>query len=162
MTSGGANSYWNLLIYLVQKYTNKEIAILAGKYFEVDIDRNNQGFYSIFEGCRYHNGSSVHKVQDYIEQHYHGNLTLKKLSEISRLGFRTVQRKFKKVTKYTVFTYIQKIRVESAKKLLEREKSIDEVMNETGYKNSEAFRRIFKRETGLSPIQYKKRYKTLS
>jgi len=158
-TSGGANSYWNLLIYLIKKFTNNEIAIQAGKYFEIDIDRNNQGIYTVFEGSRYHNDSSIHRVQDYIEHHYNENLTLEDLAELSNLGFRTFQRRFKKATQHTVVSYIQKTRVESAKRLLERGNlPINDIMNEVGYNDPEAFRRIFKREAGIAPMQYRTKY----
>jgi len=158
-TSGGANSYWNLLIYLIKKFTNNEIAIQVSKYFEIDIDRDNQGIYTVFEGSRYHNDSSIHKVQDYIEHHYNENLSLENLAEISNLGFRTFQRRFKEATQHTAISYIQKIRVESAKRLLERESlPINDVMIEVGYNDHEAFRRIFKRETGVAPMQYRKKY----
>ncbi|PRD45583.1 GlxA family transcriptional regulator [Sphingobacterium haloxyli] len=158
-TSGGANSYWNLLLYLVRKLTNNGIAIQASKYFEVDIDRDNQGIYSVFEGNRYHNDASIHKVQDYIEHHYSQSLTLRGLAEISGLGFRTFQRRFREATQHTAISYMQKIRVESAKKILERENlPIADVMFEVGYTDLEAFRRIFKRETGVAPMQYRKKY----
>src|SRR5690554_2348076 len=158
-TSGGANSYCKLLICLIKKFTNNEIAIQDGKYYEIDIDRNNQGIYTVFEGSRYHNDSSIHKAQDYIEHHYNENLSLEDLSKISNLGFRTFQRRFKKATQYTVVSYIQKIRVESAKRLLERESlPINDIMNEVGYNDAEAFRRIFKRETGIAPMQYRTKY----
>ncbi|QNL51073.1 helix-turn-helix domain-containing protein [Olivibacter sp. SDN3] len=160
-TSGGANSYWNLLIYLVKKFTNPEIAVQTSKYFEIDIDRDNQGIYTIFEGSRYHNDYSIHRVQDYIEQHYPEHLSLEKLADIAKLGFRTFQRRFKKVTQYTVVAYIQKIRVEAAKRLLEREiLPVNDVMNKVGYNDTEAFRRIFKRETGVAPMQYRTKFQS--
>lgn len=161
-TSGGANSYWNLLIYLIKKFTNNEIAIQASKYFEIDIDRDNQGVYTVFEGSRYHNDPAIHKVQDYIEHHYNENLSLENLAEISNLGFRTFQRRFKEATQYTAISYMQKIRVESAKRLLERESlPINDVMIEVGYSDPETFRRVFKRETGVAPMQYRKKYQFL-
>lgn len=158
-TSGGANSYWNLLIYLVSKLSNREIAIRIGKYFEVDIDREDQSPYSVFEGSRYHNDEAVHKIQDYIERHYQDQLNLEKLADMALMAQRTFQRRFKKATTHTVITYIQKRRVEAARKLLEQDAlAISEVMYEVGYTNPEAFRKIFKREASLSPIQYRNKY----
>ncbi|MCX2680009.1 helix-turn-helix domain-containing protein [Galbibacter sp. EGI 63066] len=158
-TSGGANSYWNLLIYLVGKFSNHEIAVQTGKYFEVDIDREDQGSYTTFEGSRFHNEDAIHKVQEYIERHYQDKLSLEKLADVAQLGQRTFQRRFKKATNHTVITYIQKMRAEAAKKLLEQNTlTISEITAEVGYYDPEAFRKIFKRETGLSPMQYRAKY----
>src|SRR5690606_29119734 len=141
-TSGGANSYWNLLIYLVGKFSNHEIAIRTGKYFEIDIDREDQNPYSIFEGSRFHNDEAIHKIQEHIERHYQDQLNLEKLAEMAQLGQRTFQRRFRNATNHTVITYIQKMRVEAARKLLEQGVfSISEVMYEVGYNNPEAFRK---------------------
>jgi transcriptional regulator GlxA family with amidase domain len=158
-TSGGANSYWNLLIYLVGKFTNHEIAIRTGKYFEVDLDRESQSPYSIFEGSRFHEDESIHKVQEYIERHFQEALNLELLAEIAQLGERTFQRRFKNATKLTAISYIQKTRVEAARKLLEQDNlTVSEIMYDVGYNDPEAFRKIFKRETNLTPMQYRSKY----
>lgn len=95
-TSGGANSYWNLLIYLVGKFTAREIAIRTGKYFEVDLDRNEQGLYSSFEGSRFHSDEPIQKVQNYLERNYQEKPDMEQLSKLSCLSLRTLQRRFKK------------------------------------------------------------------
>ena len=161
-TSGGANSYWNLLIYLVGKFSNHEIAIKTSKYFEVDMDRVDQASYAVFEGSRLHDDEAIHRVQDYIERHYQDRLNLEELADIAQLGRRTFQRRFKRAAHYTVNTYIQKIRVEAAKKFLEYDGlTVSEIIYEVGYTDFEAFRKIFKRETGLSPLQYRSKYQLI-
>ncbi|MBK1439258.1 helix-turn-helix domain-containing protein [Parapedobacter sp. ISTM3] len=158
-TSGGANSYWNLLVYLVGKFSNYEIAVKTSKYFEVDMTRIDQASYAIFEGSRLHNDNAIHRVQDYIERHYQDRLNLEGLADIGQLGQRTFQRRFKRATHHTVNTYIQKMKMEAAKKFLEHDDStISEIIYEVGYTDFEAFRRVFKRETGLSPLQYRTKY----
>ncbi|WPR77376.1 GlxA family transcriptional regulator [Algoriphagus sp. NG3] len=158
-TSGGANSYWNLLIYLVGKFSNHEIAIKTSKYFEVDMDRVDQGSYEIFEGSRLHNDEAIHKVQDFIERQYQERLNLEELAEVAQLGQRTFQRRFKNAAHHTVNTYIQKVRIEAAKKFLEYDAlSVSEIIYEVGYTDFEAFRKIFRRETGLSPMRYRLKY----
>jgi len=79
-TSGGANSYWNLLVYLVQKYTSREIAIKASKYFEVELDRKNQTHFLIFEGNKHHDDELVKQVQENIENSYQQKLTIDELA----------------------------------------------------------------------------------
>src|SRR5690606_4817748 len=98
--------YWNLLIYLVGKFSNHEIAIKTSKYFEVDIDRVDQGSYIVFEGSRLHDDEAIHRIQGYIERHYQDRLNLEELADIALLGQRTFQRRFKRATHHTVNTYI--------------------------------------------------------
>lgn len=158
-TSGGANSYWNLLIYLVRKFTSHEIAVQVSKYFEIDIDRDNQGLYSSFEGSRFHLDEPIHRIQNYLDRNFHEHLNLQELSALAMLSHRTFQRRFKKATHHTVFSYLQKIRVEAAKRLLEQNSlTVSEIMYEVGYQDPEAFRKIFRRETSLSPQQYRAKY----
>lgn len=158
-TSGGANSYWNLLIYLTEKYTNREIAIRASKYFEVAMERDNQSQFRIFEGYKQHGDEPILKAQGFIEANFQDNITIQQLADFCKLGRRTFQRRFKKATYYTVVEYIQNVRVEVAKKLLEANRlTISEVMFETGYNDPKAFREVFKKTTGISPNYYKSRY----
>lgn len=93
-TSGGANSYWNLLIYLVQKFTNRDIAIRISKYFKVDMDRNNQAPFMIFEGYKHQTDERILEAQEYIEQNYKTEITIGFLSEKFNRSRRTFQRRF--------------------------------------------------------------------
>lgn len=158
-TSGGSNSYWNLLVYLVEKYADRETAIRASKYFEVDLDRNSQSPFMIFEGCKSHEDSQVHLAQDFIENNYQEKISIEQLAQLSTLSRRTFQRRFKKCTHFVVVDYLQKVRVEAAKKLLETNRlSVNEVMVEVGYNDPKAFRDVFKKVSGMSPLMYKNRY----
>lgn len=158
-TSGGSNSYWNLLIYLIEKYTNRELAIRASKYFEVEMDRDNQSFFRIFEGHKLHGDEPILKAQGFIESNFQDKITINQLADFCNLGRRTFQRRFKKATYHTVVEYIQIMRVEMAKKLLEESRlNVSEVMIETGYKDPKAFREVFKKTTGIPPNYYKNRY----
>ncbi|MFY0255097.1 GlxA family transcriptional regulator [Chitinophaga sp. 30R24] len=158
-TSGGANSFWNLLIYLIEKYVDREIAILASKYFEIEIDRSNQSSFTIFKGQREHQDELVRRAQDFIEQHFQEKITVEQLSSMFAIGRRSLERRFKKATNNTVSEYIQRVKVEAAKKGFESSrKNINEVMWEVGYSDTKAFRTIFKKTTGLSPLEYRNKY----
>lgn len=158
-TSGGANSYWNLLVHLVGKLTDHEIAARTSKYFEVDLDRDNQGAYSMFEGCRFHSDEPIQKVQNYLERHYNELLSLDALAGMAGYSVRTFQRRFKKATHCTVVAYLQKLRVEAAKQMLvQAVLTVNEIMYEVGYYDSDAFRKVFKKETGLTPSGYRKKF----
>jgi transcriptional regulator GlxA family with amidase domain len=158
-SSGGANSFWNLLIYLIEKYTDRDMAILASKYFEIEIDRDNQSFFTIFKGQREHQDESVKQAQEFIEQNFQDKITVEQLSSMFAVGRRSLERRFKKATSNTVSEYIQRVKVEVAKKGFESSrKNINEIMWEVGYSDTKAFRTIFKKTTGLSPLEYRNKY----
>lgn len=158
-SSGGANSFWNLLIYLLEKYTSREIAILASKYFEIEIDRDCQSAFTMFKGQMDHQDDSVKKAQEFIEKNFQEKITVDQLSNMFAVGRRSLERRFKKATCNTVAEYIQRVKIEAAKKGFETSrKNITEIMYEVGYSDTKAFRTIFKKTTGLSPIEYRNKY----
>ncbi|SEW39100.1 GlxA family transcriptional regulator [Chitinophaga arvensicola] len=158
-SSGGANSFWNLLIYILEKYTDRDLAILASKYFEIEIDRTNQSTFTIFKGQREHQDESVKQAQEFIEQNWQDKITVEQLSSMFAVGRRSLERRFKKATSNTVSEYIQRVKVEVAKKSFESSrKNINEIMWEVGYSDTKAFRTIFKKTTGLSPLEYRNKY----
>lgn len=158
-SSGGAASYWNLLLYLVEKYTNRETAILASKYFAIDIERNTQSFFMMFNGQKDHEDEEIKKAQDFIEQNYQEKISVDQLADYCAVGRRSFERRFKKATNNTVAEYIQRVKVEAAKRSFENSrKNINEVMYDVGYTDTKAFRTVFKRITGLTPIEYRNKY----
>jgi transcriptional regulator GlxA family with amidase domain len=158
-SSGGANSFWNLLLYLMEKFTDREMAILCSKYYQIEIDRDSQSPFIMFKGQRDHLDDDVKKAQEYIENHFRERITVDQLSSMFAMGRRSLERRFKKATSNTVTEYIQRVKVEAAKKSFETSrKNVDEIMDDVGYSDNKAFRSIFKRTTGLSPVEYKNRY----
>jgi len=158
-SSGGGNSFWNLLLYLLEKYTNRQMAIQCAKYFEIEIDRTNQSPFMMFIGPRDHNDEPIKQAQGFIENNFQSKITVDQLSLIFGIGRRTLERRFKKATYNTVSEYIHKVKIEAAKKSIEAgRKGIDEVMRDVGYTDTKAFRTIFKKTTGLSPIEYRNKF----
>lgn len=158
-TSGGANSYWNLLLHLVEKYTNRATAVLISKYFAIDISRNSQSVFTIFNGQKNHDDNEINKAQAYIEQHFEAKFTVDDLAGKLALGRRSFERRFKQATNNTVMEYIQRVKIEAAKRILENsQKNITDVMYEVGYTDVKSFRSTFKKITGLSPLDYKNKY----
>ena len=158
-SSGGANSYWNLLLYLLEKYTNRNIAILASKYFAIDIDRESQSAFMLFEGQKGHEDEDILKAQYFIEKNYMEKITVDQLADMLSIGRRSFERRFKKATNNTVVEYIQRVKIEAAKRSFESSrKNINEVMFNVGYTDTKAFRTIFKKITGLTPIEYRNKY----
>ncbi len=162
-SSGGAASYWNLLLYLIEKYTSREIAILASKYFAIDIERNTQSFFMMFNGQKDHEDQEIKKAQEFIENNYQEKISVDQLADYCVVGRRSFERRFKKATNNTVAEYIQRVKVEAAKRSFENSrKNINEVMYDVGYTDTKAFRTIFKRITGLTPVEYRNKYNKMA
>lgn len=158
-SSGGAYSFLNLLAYLIEKHAGREIAVRIAKTFMIDIDRESQSPFIIFNGQKGHEDESIRKAQEYIERNYQDKITVDQLAGMLALGRRNLERRFKKATANTVVEYIQRVKIEAAKKQLESgRKNVNEVMYDTGYSDEKAFRTVFRKITGLSPLAYKNKY----
>lgn len=158
-TSGGAYSFLNLVLYLVEKYVGREIAVLCSKFFEVDIDRYHQSQFAIFQGQKEHEDQAILKAQQYIESHVHQKLSIDDIADMVAISRRNFIRRFKKATHNTPLEYIQRVRIEAAKRFLESSSmSIYEVMFEVGYQDTKAFRNLFRKLTGLTPKEYRQKY----
>ncbi len=158
-TSGGAYSYLNLILYLIEKYAGRDIAILISKAFMIDIDRSSQSPFIMFRGQKEHEDDQIKKAQEFIENNYQNKITVDQLASMLALSRRNLERRFKKATANTVVEYIQRVKIEAAKMTLESSReNISEVMYKVGYTDTKAFRTIFKKITGLSPIQYRNKY----
>lgn len=158
-SSGGSNAYWNLLVHLVEKYAGREMAIHAAKYFVIDLDRDVQSPFIIFNGLKDHDDELIKNVQAYIEQNYTEKLTVDQLAVTFNITRRTFERRFKQATRNTVAEYIQRVKIEGAKKQLEiGRKSVSEVMIDVGYMDTQTFRDVFKKITGMTPVDYKHKY----
>ncbi|WP_276373470.1 helix-turn-helix domain-containing protein [Chryseolinea sp. H1M3-3] len=162
-SSGGANSYWNLLLYLLEKYTDREIAIVAAKVFAVEFDRKSQSPFIMFNGQKGHEDESVKKAQEFIENNVAYRISVEDLAMRLAVGKRNFERRFKKATNNTPVEYMQRVKIEVAKKCLETSrKSVNEIMYDVGYTDTKAFRSVFKKITGLSPVDYRNKYSKIA
>lgn len=158
-SSGGATSYWTLLLYLVEKYTSREMSIMASKFFLLEMGKNSQSPFVMFKGQKDHDDCEIVRAQEYIEKHYQTKLTVDELADKYGIGRRTFERRFKKATSNTVVEYMQRVKMEAAKKQLESgRKTVGEVMHDVGYTDTKAFRDVFKKVTGMSPVDYRAKY----
>ncbi len=158
-TNGGAYSFLNLLIFLVEKYYDRETAIYCSKIFQIEMDRNSQSSFSIFTGQKLHGDEMVEKAQAFIESRSHEKISMEDLSSKFAVGRRNFDRRFIKATGNTPVEYTQRVKIERAKKALESSrKTVNEVMYEVGYADVKAFREVFRKITGLSPLTYRLKY----
>jgi transcriptional regulator GlxA family with amidase domain len=158
-TNGGAYSFLNLMIYLVEKYYDRPTAIFCSKVFQIEMDRQSQSPFTIFTGQKLHGDEMVKKAQAYIEAHLDEKISVEYLSAKFLVGRRNFDRRFIKATGNTPVEYLQRVKIESAKKAFETSgKTINEVMYDVGYSDVKAFREVFKKITGMSPLEYKGKY----
>ena len=162
-SSGGAFSYLNLILYLVEKYAGRQIAVFLSKAFQIDIQRHSQSPFVIFRGQKEHTDEPIKKAQEFIEKNVQEKLTVDQLASLCALSRRNLERRFKKATSNTVVEYIQRVKIEAAKMSFESSRdNVNEVMYKVGYSDTKAFRTTFKRITGLSPVQYRNKYNRMA
>lgn len=158
-TNGGAFSFLNLIIYLIEKYYDRQTAMYCVKVFQIDMDRHLQSEFSIFNGYKNHDDKDVHEAQVYLESNYQDKISIRDLSNTLNVGRRNFDRRFIKATGITPLEYLQRVKIEAAKKSLENtRKTVNEIMYDVGYNDMKAFRNVFSRITGISPNNYKLKY----
>lgn len=158
-TNGGAFSFLNLIIYLIEKYYDRETAIYCSKLCQIEMDRNSQSPFTMFIGQKSHGDEMIQQAQSYIESNVQEKISMEYLAERFSVGRRNFDRRFVKATGNTPLEYSQRVKIEAAKKAFESSrKTINEVMYEVGYTDVKAFREVFRKITGISPIEYKNRY----
>ena len=158
-TNGGAYSFLNLMIYLVEKIFDRQTAIFCSKVFQIEMDRNSQSSFIIFRGQKQHGDRMVMEAQEFIENNSHEKISVEQLSSRFSVGRRHFDRKFSKATGNTPLEYLQRVRIESAKRSFETSrKTVSEVMYDVGYSDMKAFREVFRKITGMSPLDYRSRY----
>lgn len=158
-TNGGAYSFLNLVLYLVEKYYDRQAAIFCSKVFQIEMDRYSQSSFIIFKGQKSHDDELIKKAQVYIESKLDEKISIEELSSKFAVGRRNFDRRFIKATGNTPVEYSQRVKIEAAKKAFETtRKNINEVMYEVGYSDTKAFREVFRKITGMSPLEYRNKY----
>jgi len=158
-TSGGAYSFLNLVLYLIEKYSGREAALWCSKMFEIEFNRESQSQFTIFRGQKGHDDEPIKEAQQYIENNFGEKISVDHLATMFALSRRNFVRRFKKATSNAPLEYIQRVKIEAAKKSLEASQAnVSEVMYSVGYNDNKAFRSIFRKYTGLSPKEYRNRY----
>lgn len=161
--AGGSTSFFILVLYLIEKYCGHEVSVYISKSMLIDLDKSPQNVYAIFSAQRDHGDEEILKAQNHIEENYGSRITIQELAEVASLSRRSLIRRFKQATGNTPREYIQRVKVEAAKKILEFEnETIQEVSYRVGYDDPGSFRNTFRKHTGLSPLAYRKKYKPMT
>jgi transcriptional regulator GlxA family with amidase domain len=161
--SGGYSAGMDLCIYLVGKYCGHEVALQSSKSMIADMSRTLQAPYAMCHYRKDHGDHQILSVQEWIEKNFDKTFNYDHLARKNGMSRRTLERRFKSATGETPLTYQQSIRVEAAKRLLEKGLlSFDEITYRVGYEDSSTFRKIFSKQTGLAPKEYRRKFQGAS
>jgi transcriptional regulator GlxA family with amidase domain len=159
VTSGASMTWHDLVLYLIARYAGATAAQAVARLFALQWHQDGLTPYMVFEGKRDHGDGDVHSAQQWLDSHFSVANPVEALLERSRLAERTFKRRFTHATGLAPIAYVQRLRIEDAKRRLERtEASVDEISWRVGYEDPAFFRRLFKRTTGLAPGAYRKRF----
>lgn len=158
-TSGGATSSFHLMLYLIRRFCGNELTSRTAKMFAIDMDREQQTYFGSFTPMQDHGDGLVNMAQKKIEKEYQEGRTIEELIQDIPASRRNVVRRFKQAIGLTPIEYLQKTRIEAAKKLLEQtDQSVLEVMLNSGYNDLKSFRQLFKKSTGVTPKEYRDKF----
>ncbi|MBW1784038.1 MAG: helix-turn-helix domain-containing protein [Deltaproteobacteria bacterium] len=161
--SAGVNAGMDLSLYLVEKFCGRETAVQSAKTMILDLGRKRQTPYRCFLGSKDHGDPIVIKAQKWIEQHHTRSIDYERLAQRYQMSRRSLERRFKHATGVTPLGYLQHVRVETAKRLLEEgSQTFDEITYLVGYEDISFFRKVFVRLTGLRPKEYQQRFSPFS
>ncbi len=156
---GGAFSFTSFMIYLIEKLCGHEEAITASKILMINVHEQPQSSFSIFRFQHEHADDVIAQAQQFIEKNYRQALTLDLLAARCNMSVRNFIRRFEQATSNTPLEYLQRVRVEAAKKMLESRKGgVEQVASRCGYEDSDYFRKIFKRYVSMTPRAYQEKY----
>ena len=158
-TCGGAFSFTTFIIYLIEKFCGHEVAITASKILMINMHQQPQTSFSIFQFQKNHADDEIIRVQQYMEKNYDKAITMTEMAGISNMSSRNLMRRFEQATSNTPLEYLQRFRIENAKKMLENKNySIEQIAMKCGYEDMSFFRKVFKRHAGMTPRAYKDKY----
>jgi transcriptional regulator GlxA family with amidase domain len=159
LSTGGATSFLNLAVYLIERIHGEELARSASRMFLIDQRKSPQGSYAIFAGQKQHGDPAILRAQELIERTVADALRVEDVAAKVAMTRRTFIRRFKTATGTTPREYVHRARVEAAKRILEGTREpVASVATRVGYEDQPAFRRLFLRHTGLTPTDYRRRY----
>lgn len=159
--TGGTGVYFtDLTLYLIQRFAGPErthdYAKIVGKFWRGDV---HDVFARSLETPNISDGT-IRKAQEWLAANLSASNPVKDVSELVNMTERTFGRRFRQATGQTPLAYVHDLRVEHARNLLERYRlPLPEVAERVGYSDVAYFRRLFKRKVGMSPGEYRRRFK---
>jgi transcriptional regulator GlxA family with amidase domain len=159
VTAGGATSFLPMTLLLIERLLGAEVARAASKMFLIDVNKSPQGAYAMFASQTQHTDEGVRRAQRRIEERLADVPGVEELARVAGTSVRTFARRFRRATGNAPREYVQRVRVEAAKRALEGGgESVAEIAARVGYGDPAAFRKLFVAQTGLTPSEYRARY----
>jgi transcriptional regulator GlxA family with amidase domain len=156
---GGAFSFTSFMIYLIEKFCGHEESIIASKILMINVHDLPQSTFSIFRFQHEHDDEAIGGVQLFIEKNYKQALSLEALAVRCNMSVRNFIRRFEQATTNTPLEYLQRVRIEAAKKILETKNvGIAEIAARCGYEDVDYFGKIFRRHVAMTPRAYREKY----
>jgi transcriptional regulator GlxA family with amidase domain len=160
VSSGASMSWHDLALYLITRWVGATAAQEVARLFALQWHQDGLMAYIVFQGNRNHGDGDIQSAQQWLDKHFSVAHPVEEMIKRSHLADRTFKRRFTRATGLAPLAYVQRLRVEDAKRRLERtEASVDEVSWKVGYEDPAFFRRLFKRTTGLAPGDYRRRFR---
>jgi transcriptional regulator GlxA family with amidase domain len=160
VTSGASTTWHDLVLYLIARYAGATTAQQVARMFALQWHQDGLTPYIVFEGRSDHGDAEIQSAQQWLGKHFSVANPVEEMIKRSKLAERTFKRRFTAATGLAPIAYVQRLRIEDAKRRLERtEDSVDEISWRVGYEDAAFFRRLFKRTTGMAPGAYRKRFR---
>jgi len=158
--SGASASWHDLVLYLVARHVGPAAAQAIAKFMLLQWHADGQGPYVVFQAPTDHGDAAVLAAQEWLGSHYAVAAPVEEMVKRSGLAERSFKRRFTKATGYPPITYVQHLRVEDAKRRLERTAApVDDISWAVGYEDPAFFRRLFKRIARISPGAYRRKFR---
>jgi transcriptional regulator GlxA family with amidase domain len=163
LCSGGVCAAIDVSLYLVEKLCGHEVAVQCAKALLVPMPRIHQSGYAMLPVSQAHDDERIRAIESYLQANFRDDIPTRALADRAGLGMRTFVRHFKAATGRLPAGYLQALRIEAAKAMLERDaRPIQSISCEIGYDDVAFFRGLFKRSTGMTPAEYRSHFAPLS
>ncbi|OZG75518.1 hypothetical protein BTA51_02340 [Hahella sp. CCB-MM4] len=157
--SGASAAWHDLLIYLISRYAGPHAAQTCAKFFLLNTHSDGQAPYVIFQANSQHGDAIIQSAQQWLHENSRHPNPVEHVQTVSGISVRTFSRRFQKATGLSPINYVQRLRIENAKYLLEtKSDAIDAISWKVGYEDPAFFRRLFKRLTGMTPGAYRRKF----
>ena len=163
LCSGGLFAAMDLSLYMVEKLCGHELSVQTARAMLLPMPRMNQSGYAVLPVSRPHDNPRIRAVEGWLQNNFRTNVSTQELADRAGLAVRTFVRHFKAATGSLPAAYVQAVRIEAAKAMLERDtKPIQRVSSDVGYDDVAFFRGLFKRATGMTPAEYRAQFAPLA
>jgi transcriptional regulator GlxA family with amidase domain len=159
ITTGASTAVFNLGLHLIRRFGSEELATLCSRAFLVDPHRATQAPYAVFHPAKNHGDGQILKAQEWMDLHYARRIVIDAIAKMVGISPRHFKRRFRKATGESPLAYLQHLRIEAAKKKLATSRArVNEITYLIGYEDSSTFRRLFKKQVGISPREYRDKF----